>query len=471
MKKQFLFLLFAIISTIGYTQPYSSALMFGGSQTDVTMSVTGYGDNYAVGFFSGNAQFGSFGRNSAGGNDIFIVKYYVENPERNAGNPTGGAEFEEPEVQWVKTFGGSGNDQAISATTFGSGVIVTGFFNGSINFEGTTLTSKGSDDIFVVYINYEGSIEWAKSYGGIGSDRPFQVKAIFHPSEFEALFLTGYFSSTANFDTQSLSSGGATDAFVMSFDGYTSELYWARKMGGTGTDIGYALGNDDNGDVYVTGSFMNTGNFIGTNLTSAGNTDAFYVKLDYFTGDLFFAKRFGGSGIDVGTALSYDYDNEKMLLLMNFTGTASIGGSNKTSMGGTDILLGSMSLEGNLVWDYHIQGTGNDKGVGIEFINGKIFVAGNFNKMLKLDTDMEFNTRGAYDYFLATINSDGSFHNGSQYGGSSSESVYGICYNYYGLLTGGVFNGIDHFYDDLGTSPKNDSGKGDAFIGEIGIGF
>lgn len=472
MKKTLVSIISFLISISVYAQPYASAIMFGGTQSDVTMSVVGYGYNYATGYFSGSMDVGGNALSSAGSNDIFVVKYNIYGGGKyNNTNNIDATSNEGPTIDWVKRFGGSGNDQAHSVTEGYDGVYVTGFFNGSVTFDGFTLTSKGSDDIFVVYITYEGNVEWAKSYGGIGSDRSYQTKIVFHPSEQESLFVTGYFSNTANFGSFSLSSAGATDAFLLSIDIYNGDLNWAKRMGGNGVDIGYAIGNDDDGNIYATGSFTNTADFLGTNLTSAGSSDAFFVKADYFTGTAYFAKKFGGTGADHGRAISYDYDENKMFLLMNFSNTSGIGGSAYTSMGGTDILLGCFTTSGTFQWDYPIQGTGNDTGVGMEFLYGKVFIVGNFTKTIKLDSSLEFNTRGGSDYFLAIVNNDSSFQNGSHYGGENSDAIYGMCLNYSGLLTAGVYNGTDHFYDDLGTSPRDDEGKGDAFIGEIGIGF
>jgi hypothetical protein len=59
---------------------------------------------------------------------------------------------------------------------------------------------------------------------------------------------------------------------------------WAKSMGGTGNDGGYAIAVDSIGHVNTTGGFSLTADFdpgAGTfNLTSAGNSDIFVSKLD-----------------------------------------------------------------------------------------------------------------------------------------------------------------------------------------------
>lgn len=80
-------------------------------------------------------DFGGGALTSAGLFDIFVAKY--------AG--TDGAH------QWSKRFGSTSNDAGYGITVDATGdVVATGYFMGSVDFGGGSLTSAGTLDIFLV---------------------------------------------------------------------------------------------------------------------------------------------------------------------------------------------------------------------------------------------------------------------------------------------------------------------------------
>ena len=77
---------------------------------------------------------------------------------------------------------------------------------------------------------------------------------------------------------------GSTDAFVAKYAPDNS-LVWIRRMGGDTTstfapDSGSDVAVDSAGNVFLTGSFSGPADFGSFTLTSAGDSDAFVVKLD-----------------------------------------------------------------------------------------------------------------------------------------------------------------------------------------------
>ena len=135
------------------------------------------------------------------------------------------------------------------------------------------------------------------------------------------IYTSGYFNSTIDVDpgpgTLNFTSAGNNDANVVKLDS-SGNLAWARQFGGTGSDEGFSVAVDGSGNVYLTGHFSDTVDFDpggGTlNLTSAGNTDVYVVKLDS-SGNLVWARHFGGSppgccdfgsGSQWGTSLAVD---------------------------------------------------------------------------------------------------------------------------------------------------------------------
>lgn len=73
------------------------------------------------------------------------------------------------EMEWQRSFGGSGYDIATSiAQTLDGGYIVTGY-SGSV--DGDVSGNHGLDDYWVIKIDSSGSLQWEKSFGGSGDDR------------------------------------------------------------------------------------------------------------------------------------------------------------------------------------------------------------------------------------------------------------------------------------------------------------
>jgi hypothetical protein len=80
-------------------------------------------------------NFGGGGLVSAGVGDIFVAKY----------SGADGSHL------WSKRFGDTSADSGQGVAVDGSGnAVVTGVFNGTVNFGGGGLVSAGSDDIFLL---------------------------------------------------------------------------------------------------------------------------------------------------------------------------------------------------------------------------------------------------------------------------------------------------------------------------------
>ena len=92
-------------------------------------------DNVIVsGFFQGTATGDGQSITSAGGSDIFAVKF------SNAGIR-----------QWTRSFGGPGADIGYGLSRDSTGaLIVTGGYSNNAVFNGATFTSSGAKDVFVL---------------------------------------------------------------------------------------------------------------------------------------------------------------------------------------------------------------------------------------------------------------------------------------------------------------------------------
>ncbi|MBL7815493.1 MAG: SBBP repeat-containing protein [Saprospiraceae bacterium] len=326
------------ISKLDASGNYVWAKSIGGSIDDYGfgLALDGSGNVYVTGTFQNTADFdpnaGTTSLTSAGLDDIFVMKL------DDAGN-----------LIWAKKMGGSSDDVAWEVAIDGSGnVYTTGYFNSIADFDpnaGTAaLSSAGGWDVFVSKLDASGTYVWAKRIGGVISDNCNEI-AIDGSGN---VCLVGWFQGTVDFDpnagTTNLTSAGDGDIFVLKLSA-AGNLVWVKTMGASGRDYGNGIAIDGSNNVYTTGRFQSTVDFDPnagtTNLTSTGLDDIFVSKLDE-SGNLVWAKRLGGTGIDNGYAIAAD-GSGNVYATGVFTSTVDFDPSNcsanLTSAGNNDVFL------------------------------------------------------------------------------------------------------------------------------------
>jgi hypothetical protein len=88
------------------------------------------------------------------------------------------------------------------------------------------------------------------------------------------------------------------------------DLGWAKRAGGTSSDLGFGIAVDTSGNSYVMGVFQGSATFGAgglnqTTLVSAGSNDVFVAKYDS-NGMLVWAKRAGGTSSELVIGIAVD---------------------------------------------------------------------------------------------------------------------------------------------------------------------
>ncbi len=385
------------------------AKRIGGMGDDIAtaIAVDGAGNVYITGFFYDFLEFdlssgGTLTITSAGEADIFISKLNA------AGN-----------FVWIEGIRGVGNNRSNAIAVDGVGnVYTTGEFWGTADFDpgpGTfNLTSAGFEgyhDIFISKLNAAGNFVWAKRMGGTDVD----VSRAIALDGVGDVYTTGSFRGTVDFDpgpgTFNLTSAGGFDIFISKLNA-NGNFVWAKRLGGTGeSEGGRAIALDGAGNVYTTGFFEGTVDFVpgpGTfNLTSAGSADIFVHKLNA-SGNFVWAKRLGGTGWDVPTAIALDGAGN-VYTTGEFWGTADFdpgpGIFNLTSAGNWDIFINKLNASGNFVWAKRMGGTLNALARAIALDDaGNVYTTGSFSGTADFDPGPgTFNLTAAGQSFLPDI--------------------------------------------------------------------
>jgi Concanavalin A-like lectin/glucanases superfamily/Secretion system C-terminal sorting domain len=320
---------------------------------------------------------------------------------------------------------------------------------------------------------------FAKSMGGTSADLGRAVAT----DAAGNVYTTGYFAATVDFDPgagiANLTTAGVSDIFISKLDA-GGNFVWAKKMGGTGTDVGYGITIDASGNVYTTGSYQSTADLdpgTGTaNLTSAGGNDIFVSKLDA-AGNFVWAKSMGGVGVDIAYGISVDASGN-VYTTGYFTGTADLdpgaGTANLTAAGSNDIFISKLDVSGNFVWAKSIGGTSGDIAYGICVDgSGNVYTTGNYNSTVDFDPGagiVILTSTGGNDIFISKLDAAGNFVWAKSMGGSNTDNAYVITVDASGnLYTAGYFTGAADFDPGPGTFNLTSAGSTDIFVSKLDV--
>jgi hypothetical protein len=214
-----------------------------------------------TGSLIGTADFGGGVIASAGGSDIFVVKLDA------AGNHIFSKRYGDGTDQFGESIAVDGSDN----------VLVTGRFNGTVDFGSGLLTSAGGNDVFVVKLDPGGNAVFSVRAGDGGDQRGESVAA----SSSGDVLVTGRFAGALDFGGGPLVSAGAFDVFVAKLSP-TGSLLWRTRAGDKNDQVGLAIAFGGAGTGFVGGDFYGSidwGNSAGSNLLIAGTvgSDGFFA--------------------------------------------------------------------------------------------------------------------------------------------------------------------------------------------------
>jgi len=295
---------------------------FGSTGNDAGYGVTAdtNGNVIVTGSYVGSVDFGGgFLTSNLSSNDIFVAEYSATGVHN-----------------WSRSYGSTGDDHGTALATDGSGnVVVTGYFNNTIDFGSGPLTSAGMKDIFLVKLNSSGQHVWSKRIGGTSIDSASAV-AIDGAGN---VVITGFFYGSVDFGGGPLTSTSAAKVFLAKYNSL-GDHSWSKVFSGTVTydnAIAQGLAIDGNSNILLTGYFQGNADFGGGTLTSVGSYDAFAAKYNSAGGHSW-SQRYGGPSVDQGKAIAVDAGNN-MLLTGYFAYDVSFGGLALSNPYGSDIYV------------------------------------------------------------------------------------------------------------------------------------
>ena len=303
---------------------------------------------------------------------------------------------------WARQATGTALQETMSVATDISGnVYAAGYMEFGVGqtmvFDTTVLSDDGEQDIFLVKYNVSGNRQWAKHIGGGAVDIANCITTDFQGN----VYLTGYFGSpTITFDSITLSSTGVYTMFLVKYDS-NGNILWARNS--TGIAAGNSVVTDNQGNVYLTGTYASTTISFGAfTLVGMGTSwDVFVVKYDT-NGNPIWATSGVGSDNDIANSIAIDASSNVYITGKYSSYTLVFGASTLTNVGSgiEDIFIVKYDTNGNLVWAKSEGGSGFDAGNCISTDASGIYVTGQFSSPTISFGPYTFTTTSLADMFL-----------------------------------------------------------------------
>ena len=283
---------------------------------------------------------------------------------------------------------------------------------------------SGSPCVFVTKLNAAGSALIYSTYlGGSGGNLGHGIKV---DGEGNA-YVVGSTSST-NFPVTAgafdRTANGNYDAFVAKLAPDGATLVYSTLLGGTGTDSGYAIALDDDGNAYITGSTSSDviplPTTAGAFQTTRGQSNDVYVaKLNPSGSGLVYSTLLGGGDRDIGYGIAVDADGAAYVtgLTASTNFPTTLGAFQFTRPGNTDAFVTKLNPDGSaLVYSTYLGGInypdsvyspGTDIGNAIAVgTDGCAYVTGSTISTNFPTTAGAVATKGSS--FLAKLTTDGS---------------------------------------------------------------
>jgi hypothetical protein len=219
-------------------------------------------------------------------------------------------------------------------------------------------------------------------------------------------------------------------------------LDWSTYFGDSAEDQSYCLARDGAGYLYFAGStystagIASTGAYQITNASSSNNQPDAYVAKFSSAGERIWSTYFGGSDLDIASAVSVDTSDNVIItgVTASTSGIASPGAYQTKNKGGStagpgDAFIAKFSNAGKRVWSTYYGGTDEDWGRGIATDKkNSILITGLTRSTSFIATSRAYSTsyNGLIDAFLAKFDSSGSLVWGTYFGGTSQDVANAI---------------------------------------------
>ena len=276
-------------------------------------------------------------------------------------------------VQWQKTYGGAGFDEAYSVEPTTDG----GYFVAAI----TTSFGAGGYDLWALKLDASGNVQWQKTYGGNGFDFADSVR---QTSDGGFILAGGTDSSGA----------GNRDVWILKLNA-AGGVQWQKTLGSAQFDQANSVQTTSDGG-YVVAADTSFG---------AGSFDVWILKLD-ISGNTTWQQTYGGAGADSASSVQQTSDG----------GYVVAGGTESFGAGASDLWILKLGTSGSIQWQKTYGDSGGERAYSVQQTADGYYAAG-------VTTSFGF---GDSDAWILKLDSSGNVQWQKAYGSTQYDQVNAI---------------------------------------------
>ncbi len=307
-------------------------------------------------------------------------------------------------------------------------VLIIGEYRGAIASNGVAMISSfASPDVFVIKLDTDGNLQWSKSFGGSGDQFGVSISTAANGDA----FIIGRMDLTMTFGTNTLTAKGSSDVFVAKLAADTGDSIWRKNYGDASFQYGWDVAATPDGNVAITGQYDGNINFDSGDLGNKGGRDIFVAKLSGSDGAQVWANHFGEKADQIGRSIAVDSKGNIVVIgsvqgKTNFgDGEVDVGDMNPS-----DLFVASFAPDGTNKWSKFFGDPSNPqegRDVAVDAA-GNILVTGYFSGTLKFDNSTTLMNpmmpNGPVDVFVAKFKgTDGSFGWARSFGDTPNDQV------------------------------------------------
>ncbi len=316
---------------------------------------------------------------------------------------------------WAEKIAGNGNVKyGFISTDSYNNVYVTGTFESdSIVFNnGKILTNDGEWDAYIAKYNSSGICIWAEKIAGIKSDYSNRIDI----DNKGNVYVIGRFNSQnliAN-NGKSISNIGGWDSYLAKFNN-NGVCQWIEKVASTNHDYGNDIAIDNNGNIFVTGTWLGNSSLTFNNGLTLSNTstteDIFIAKYDS-SGTCLWAEKVASAKYDYVSSIAIN-NNGDVYLIGNWLGNSTLVFNNDKVLSNTsiyyDAYIAKYNRSGVCQWVEKIVGDNDEVANSIAIDDfGNLFIVGWWrgNSILTFNNYKTMTNTSIYSYIFITKYND-----------------------------------------------------------------